>query len=894
MVPGGVEIWLAERDEEGIQPGSRPGAWAVHNRRDRPASKRGAVFQARTNPAPVAISTIDEGRYIDANDRFLGMFGFNRDEVIGRTSEELGVWADRSQRNELIAQLREKGRVKNAPVLRKTKTGDTRHTLWSAEIIKLGDKDVLLTLHQDITEQKEAEEKLRQSEEKYRHFFENTLVGVFQSSLEGRYISTNPALARIYGYGSPDEVVSSVTDIAAQIFVDAEDRKRCVRILEEKGVLERFETRTRRKDGSIIWTVINSRFVRDADGRPLLIEGIIEDISDKKKAEEALKESQRLLADIIDFLPDATLVIDRDGKVIAWNRAIEKMTGFRAADMLGKGDFEYAIPFYGERRPILIDLALKPDTGLEQEKYVTTERAANLLTGEAYMPALRGGKVYLQGTASVLRNAAGEIIGAIESIRDITDRRNVEMALRESLATAQGILNAATETVFLMDLTGRVLALNETAACRLGKNVNEMLGTSIFDNLPVYVAAHRRHQSSEVVRLKQPVRFVDRRAGRWFESTLYPIFDVAGNVVRIAVYAQDVTERRQAEDARKLNEQRLEALQALNQMSHATIQDLSDFALEEGVRLTGSRIGYLAFLNKDESVMTMFSWSRAAMELCAVRDVTHVYPVETTGLWGEAVRQRRAVITNDYAAPCEFKKGTPDGHVNVNRHMNVPIFDGERIVAVAGVGNKDTDYDESDVIQLSLLIQGMWRLIQRRLSEEALRASEERFIKVFQSNPIPMTIATIDEGRLIDVNERVVELSGYSREELIGRSAVEVGLWAHPQERDRLIAILRETGSLRDGMAHFRTKAGDVKPALWSADAIPLGEKTVLLTAIQDITERKRAEETRLKLEAQLRAGPEDGGRRDPGGRHRPRLQQYPLRRHRLHRAVLTRYIGRG
>jgi PAS domain S-box-containing protein len=185
--------------------------------------------------------------------------------------------------------------------------------------------------------------------------------------------------------------------------------------------------------------------------------------------------------------------------------------------------------------------------------------------------------------------------------------------------------------------------------------------------------------------------------------------------------------------------------------------------------------------------------------------------------------------------------------------MNVPIFDGKRIVAVAGVGNKDTDYNESDVLQLSLLIQGMWRLVQRRRAEEALRASEERFSKVFQSNPIPMTIATIDEGRLIDVNERAIELSGYSREDMIGRTSIEVGLWAYPQERDRLIAILRETGSLRDGMAHFKTRSGDVKPALWSADAIQLGEKKVLLAALYDISERKRAEETRLKLEAQLR-----------------------------------------
>ena len=100
----------------------------------------------------------------------------------------------------------------------------------------------------------------------------------------------------------------------------------------------------------------------------------------------------------------------------------------------------------------------------------------------------------------------------------------------------------------------------------------------------------------------------------------------------------------------------------------------------------------------------------------------------------------------------------------------------------------------------TLFIEGVIEdITERKNSAEALRASEERFFKVFQSNPTPMTIATIDDGRLIDVNERAIELSGYSREEMIGRTSIEIGLWAYPRERDQLIAQLRKTGSLRDG-----------------------------------------------------------------------------------------------
>ena len=184
-------------------------------------------------------------------------------------------------------------------------------------------------------------------------------------------------------------------------------------------------------------------------------------------------------------------------------------------------------------------------------------------------------------------------------------------------------------------------------------------------------------------------------------------------------------ERSRAEEALRLEQARLNALLKLNQMTDAPLRAITDFALEEAVRLTQSRIGYLAFMNEDESVLTMHAWSKTAMDQCAVIDKPIEYPIETTGLWGEAVRQRQPVITNDYSAPNPLKKGHPEGHVPIVRHMNVPVFDGERIVAVAGVGNKIQPYDESDVRQLTLLTQGMWRLVQRRQAEEQLRLARD-------------------------------------------------------------------------------------------------------------------------------------------------------------------------
>ena len=212
------------------------------------------------------------------------------------------------------------------------------------------------------------------------------------------------------------------------------------------------------------------------------------------------------------------------------------------------------------------------------------------------------------------------------------------------------------------------------------------------------------------------------------------LFKEAAGDVSLALHTMQLdAERRRAEETVRLNESRLEALWQLGQMTQSTLKELTDFALEEAVRLTKSQIGYLAFMNEDETVLTMHSWSNSAMEQCQIIDKPIVYPIETTGLWGEAVRQRKPVITNDYAAPNPLKKGHPEGHVPVHRHMNTPIFDGDRIVAVAGVGNKEVEYDDSDVLQLTLLIRGMWSLIQRLHAEEALRkAHDELEIRVQQ------------------------------------------------------------------------------------------------------------------------------------------------------------------
>ena len=265
---------------------------------------------------------------------------------------------------------------------------------------------------------------------------------------DNKVTSWNPAAEKLFGYSQAEALGRSIIDLVTGEETREESLEFARRMA--RGEAVHAITRRRTKEG------------RDVDVElfavPVLLDesrvgtfAIYHDITELKRAQAATQESERRLADIINFLPDATLVIDRAGKVIAWNLALEEMTGITAAEMLGKGDQEYALPFYGERRPILIDLVLMPQQEFEQEKYAQVKRGGATLTGETYTPALKSGPRYLFGMAAPLHDVNGKIVGAIETIRDITERKQAEEELQKAKADAEQANHA--KSAFLANMS---------------------------------------------------------------------------------------------------------------------------------------------------------------------------------------------------------------------------------------------------------------------------------------------------------------------------------------------------------------------------------------------------------------------------------------------------------
>jgi PAS domain S-box-containing protein len=249
--------------------------------------------------------------------------------------------------------------------------------------------------------------------------------------------------------------------------------------------------------------------------------------------------------------------------------------------------------------------------------------------------------------------------------------------------------------------------------------------------------------------------------GYWYEQS-YTLILSTGDV---RLYAMDITERKEAEvelkkahdeleahvqertaelmqantslkeenearlrteEALKLEEARLEVLLRLSQMSETSVEDMAVFTLEHGIALTSSKIGFVGFLNEDESIYILHAVSKDVVKECDVEGNPLHWPIADAGIWADAVRERRTLFVNDYSKPHPSKKGLPSGHPSVSRLMVVPVFDGGKIVAVAGVGNKASDYDESDERQIALLLGGLWNNVQRDLSRKVLKESHDQ------------------------------------------------------------------------------------------------------------------------------------------------------------------------
>lgn len=316
-------------------------------------------------------------------------------------------------------------------------------------------------------------------------------IGIIATDVKGTITLFNKGAERILGY-SREEVVGKMNVLDFHIDEEISGRQKELsekygRHLDEIEVFfevpeeigfERREWSFRRKDGELITVELTVTRMTDRSGEPSGSLGIFNDITEEKELREELKRYKIQYSGIIAHIPDPTFAIDLEGRVIAWNYAIEDLTGIKASQMLGKGDYEYSLPFYGKRRPMLADLVTVPKGELETKwEYETIIKTGKVISAEALPFKFKGKNHFIRASASPIYDTSGSVIGAIESFLDITAIINTEEALAREKANVEYIIDSLPGMFYMFymfDKNGRFIRWNKNMETLTGYSEDEI------------------------------------------------------------------------------------------------------------------------------------------------------------------------------------------------------------------------------------------------------------------------------------------------------------------------------------------------------------------------------------------------------------------------------------
>ena len=508
----------------------------------------------------------------------------------------------------------------------------------------------------------------------------------------------------------------------------------------------------------------------------------------KRWAEARLRDHERREADIINFLPDPTFAIDRSGTIIAWNRAVTEMTGVRPGEILGKNQYEHALAFYSERRPMLADLILSPDPGFEKTNYLSTQHNGRTLTGEAAFLRKDGTKVHLWGKASLLLDENGVVTGAIESVRDITEQKRAETELRaayEQLAAVEeelrnkynelarserliresgekyrDLVETANSIIMKWDKTGTITFVNDYAEKFFGYLRGEMIGKPLIGTIvPVTESG-----SSKDLRLliediiRHPVNYAVNenenitRDGRrvWIQWQNKPIFDGDGAFTGILSVGTDLTERRRIEEEL--------------------------FNSQQMLRIVLDSIPQRVFWKDKNSV---FLGSNAHL----AHDAGYSDPAALVGKTDYDTATK--TTAEQYRADDRFVMETGIPKINYEEPQVRP--DGSRAwLQTSKIPLRNKKGEVFGVL-------GTYEdITDRKLAEEKLRESDAKFRAIFDSTFQFAGLLTT-EGILIEINRTALDFVGADPGDVLNRPFWETAWWQGDEARvQRLKDAVRE------------------------------------------------------------------------------------------------------
>ncbi len=617
---------------------------------------------------------------------------------------------------------------------------DGKERIWqSSSRFILDEKGIpiqCIGIHEDITEKRESEEKLQI----LASLMETSPASITVHDFEGNILHVNPTTYKLHGYSQ-----NEMSPFNLQFLDDPETARKVPQRMQE--IMEKgnasFEVSHIRKDGTKFPLHVNAKRVL-WKGKDAVL-SIALDISKSKLAEEERRAANERL--MLATRAGGVGIWDYDvvNNKIVWDDQMFCLYGIKP----GRFGAAYEAWKTGIHPEDLSRSDKEVQMALRGEKEFNTEFRVVWPDGTIHN---------IRALATVQRDHTGLPLRMIGTNWDITDQKRTELALKESEKKFRNYIDSSPIGIAVVNGKGKHIDVNHAVSCITGYTEEELLSMNIIDLL-----------SSPEKKLIQ--EYLSVLSVNDTFSTKFKILRKDNAIIYCQTYAvklsedsylafiSDITDQERACEQVRLNETRLQNLVNIFQYNSNSVQDLLDYALEKAINLTESKIGYIYHYEEDEQHFILNTWSKGVMKECAITEPQTVYELEHTGLWGEAVRQRKPLIVNDYHAHNLFKKGYPEGHVELYKYMTIPIFERNKIVAVIGVANKESDYTYTDFLQLSLLMDSVWKIVKQKEIEEELKKREKLLSKIFEILPVGVWVAD-KEGRLLSGNPMGVKIWG--------------------------------------------------------------------------------------------------------------------------------------
>jgi len=606
---------------------------------------------------------------------------------------------------------------------------------------------------------KKYEEALRTSYEMLQKVIDNIPENIFWKDTNLVYLGCNQNYSNFIGAGNPEYVIGETNKellledlLPIEKILKLEEKETKVIKLNqpEFHVVEYWVL----KNGEKLWFDTNRIPLHDSEGNVAGILVTYDDITELKKAEEELRESEEKFRTISERSLLGFFILQDDVPTYV-NRVASISLGYPINEMKEWKPEKYLQLFFPEDRDLIATLATQLQRGLRPKR--TNIQVRCIKKSKKIM------WVELFGQSINFRGRPAGLISAI----DITQRKKAEEDLIESEEKYRHLFGNSPNMICLIDINRKIIDLNAALLKFFKFEKKQMIGKDFLkvynfskENLSLIDTKYKELLKKGNIKPFEIEFIFENDKSVWVN--VQASFVETGIKTLIEVLMQDITERKLSEEILQLNEARLEALLKLSQMGDLSEKEIADFATVKSVDLTKSKLSCIFFLNEDESTLKVVSCSNQIEDHCNIKK-NQEFSSKEINLWNEILIQRKPIVNNNCKNNTNLFTCVSCAGERVFRYLCIPILEGEHIVAVTAVINKKSNYNESDIHQLTLFMDGVWKSIQRKRARDALEKSEGKYRDLLETSSMGILEYDFNINDYSYVNPKLLSMLGYDK-----------------------------------------------------------------------------------------------------------------------------------